>query len=243
MTEEDESKKNGSYKPSDLKVILLGDSAVGKSKLIERFLLNDYIPYQLSTYALTLYRHTCPHPLNPKASPITVEFWDTAGQERFQSMHPSYYHMAHVCILCFDLTRKITYKNLQHWYDELMKYRYKIPVVVVANKVDVEPQRAKKKYGFVERKKRGESEDLPLFFVSASDGTNVVSAFNEAIKRGIKYKESEKEKDFVEEVLNFIAEEEKRPDGIFSKNKEDDEETDDNNIQHNGSQAATLASA
>ncbi|ORX47284.1 P-loop containing nucleoside triphosphate hydrolase protein [Piromyces finnis] len=214
--------KNDNHKPCDLKVILLGDSAVGKSKLIERFLLNDYIPYQLSTYALTLYRHTCPHPLKSKAPPISVEFWDTAGQERFQSMHPSYYHMAHVCILCFDLTRKITYKNLQHWYDELMKYRNNIPVVVIANKVDAEPERAKKRYGFVERKKKGEAEDLPLFFVSASDGTNVVSAFNEAIKRGIKYKESEKNKDFVEEVLNFIEEEEKRPDGIFSKKEDTD---------------------
>jgi len=58
--------------------------------------------------------------------------------------------------------------------------------------------------------------------VSASDGTNVVSAFNEAIKRGIKYKESEKNKDFVEEVLNFIAEEEKRPDGIFNKKDENE---------------------
>jgi Rab-like protein 2 len=66
-------------KPAELKIILLGDSAVGKSKLMERFLLDDFIPHQLSTYALTLYRHTHVHPL---AQPgelrhITVDFWDT----------------------------------------------------------------------------------------------------------------------------------------------------------------------
>ena len=50
-----------------------------------------------------------------------LEFWDTAGQERFASMHPSYYHQAQACILVFDATRKITYKNLTKWYQELRK--------------------------------------------------------------------------------------------------------------------------
>jgi small GTP-binding protein len=105
--------------PADIKIILLGDSAVGKSKLMERFLLDDYIPHQSSTYALTLYRYE--HKTVQK--PVQVDFWDTAGQEQFQSMHPSYYHNAHCCILVFDITRKITYKNLQTWYDELVSHR------------------------------------------------------------------------------------------------------------------------
>lgn len=52
-----------------------------------------------------------------------MDFWDTAGQERFQSMHASYYHGAHACVLVFDVGRKITYKNLDTWYEELVKYR------------------------------------------------------------------------------------------------------------------------
>jgi Rab-like protein 2 len=107
-------------KPADIKIILLGDSAVGKSKLMERFLLNDYVPHQSSTYALTLYRYTYSDEQNKK---VEVDFWDTAGQERFQSMHPSYYHGAHCCILVFDITRKITYKNLETWYNELVTHR------------------------------------------------------------------------------------------------------------------------
>jgi Rab-like protein 2 len=106
--------------PADIKIILLGDSAVGKSKLMERFLLNDYVPHQSSTYALTLYRYTHSDEQNKK---VEVDFWDTAGQERFQSMHPSYYHGAHCCILVFDITRKITYKNLETWYNELVTHR------------------------------------------------------------------------------------------------------------------------
>eukprot|EP00699_Malawimonas_sp_californiana_P000938 EC714601.1.p2 GENE.EC714601.1~~EC714601.1.p2 ORF type:complete len:76 (+),score=20.57 EC714601.1:341-568(+) len=67
------------------------------------------------------------------------DFWDTAGQERVNSMHPSYYHRAHVCILVFDVTRKLTYTNLENWYRELQEYGKGIPVIVVANKIDCTP--------------------------------------------------------------------------------------------------------
>uniref|UniRef100_A0A2K6CSG9 RAB, member of RAS oncogene family like 2B n=1 Tax=Macaca nemestrina TaxID=9545 RepID=A0A2K6CSG9_MACNE len=86
----------GKYDADDnVKIICLGDSAVGKSKLMERFLMDGFQPQQLSTYALTLYKHTTT--VDDKT--ILVDFWDTAGQERFQSMHASYYHKAHACIM------------------------------------------------------------------------------------------------------------------------------------------------
>ena len=53
-------------------------------------------------------------------------------------MHPAYYHMAHACVMCFDVTRKQTYKNLPTWYKELREYRAGIPVVCIANKIDVD---------------------------------------------------------------------------------------------------------
>ncbi|KAJ3109833.1 Rab-like protein 2A [Phlyctochytrium planicorne] len=208
-----------------VRIILLGDSAVGKSKLIERFLMNDYVPHQLSTYALTLYRHRTSHPTKP-GTMINVDFWDTAGQERFQSMHPSYYISAHCCILCFDMTRKITYKNLDIWYEELVSHRgLGIPVVVVANKVDMDPSRAKKSFGFIERRReeRGGGEDsVPFFLCSASDGTNVVAAFREAVKRAVQFKDSgEAGGTFVDDVLRFIEEEKANPRGIFASKEED----------------------
>ena len=67
---------------------------------------------------------------------LCLDFWDTAGQEKFQSMHPSYYHQAHACILVFDATRKNTYKNLSNWYDEMRKYRPSIPCICAVNKID-----------------------------------------------------------------------------------------------------------
>eukprot|EP00698_Gefionella_okellyi_P010369 TRINITY_DN2687_c0_g1_i2.p1 TRINITY_DN2687_c0_g1~~TRINITY_DN2687_c0_g1_i2.p1 ORF type:complete len:209 (-),score=20.17 TRINITY_DN2687_c0_g1_i2:139-765(-) len=128
----------------NIKVILLGDSAVGKSKLVERFMMDAYHPQQLSTYALTLFEHNA----EIDGRKVKVDFWDTAGQERFNSMHPSYYYKAHVCLLVFDVTRKVTYKNLSNWYKELQEYRKGIPVIVVANKIDVDYRVTQKTFNF-----------------------------------------------------------------------------------------------
>ncbi|XP_072452739.1 rab-like protein 2A isoform X3 [Notamacropus eugenii] len=148
----------------NVKIICLGDSAVGKSKLMERFLMDGFRPQQLSTYALTLYKYTT----TVDGKTILVDFWDTAGQERFQSMHASYYHKAHACIMVFDVQRKVTYKNLSTWYSELREFRPEIPCVVVANKIDADANVTQKSFNFARR------FSLPLYFVSAADGTNVV---------------------------------------------------------------------
>ncbi|GMH65300.1 hypothetical protein TrLO_g12540 [Triparma laevis f. longispina] len=180
--------------PNVVKVILLGDSAVGKSKLIERYLMDDYNPRQDSTYALTLFRKTT---TLEDGESITCDFWDTAGQERFNSLHPSYYFGAHICVLVFDVTRKQTYKQLTEWYRELREYCENIPCILVANKIDVDYNVTKKNFKF------GEQHNIPFFFCSAADGTNVVKIFDEAIREGQCYKTSGK-KDFVEECLELF---------------------------------------
>ncbi|XP_033629177.1 rab-like protein 2A [Asterias rubens] len=175
-----------------LKIICLGDSAVGKSKLVERFLMDGYQPQQLSTFALTLFRY------NTKVGgkEVSVDFWDTAGQERFSSMHPSYYHQAHACIMVFDVTRKVTYKNLPQWYKELRNYRPEIPCLLAANKIDVDYKITQKNFNFANK------HNLPFYYVSAADGTNVVKLFREAIKSAASYKENST--DFMDEVMREL---------------------------------------
>lgn len=185
-----------------LKVILLGDSAVGKSKLVERFLMDGYEPRQDSTFALTLYRHET----TVEGKPVSVDFWDTAGQERFSSMHPSYYHAAHACIMCFDITRKGTYTNLSQWWQELQEYRKGIPCIVVANKIDLDMKVTKKSFNFASKR------NLPFYFVSASEGTNVVKVFNEAIKMGHQYQLNPDSDDFLAEIMDLLHEDDPTPD-------------------------------
>ncbi|XP_061493966.1 rab-like protein 2B [Rhineura floridana] len=176
----------------NVKIICLGDSAVGKSKLMERFLLDGFKPHQLSTFALTLYKYTA----TVDGKTILVDFWDTAGQERFQSIHASYYHKAHACIMVFDAQRKVTYKNLSNWYKELREFRPQIPCVVVANKIDADMKVTQKGFNFPRK------FNLPFYFVSAADGTNVVKLFNDAIKLAVAYKQNSE--DFMDEVLKEL---------------------------------------
>ncbi|CAG0884102.1 unnamed protein product [Darwinula stevensoni] len=163
-----------------VKVICLGDSAVGKSKLLERFLVDGYKPQQLSTYALTLYRHR----MTISDESVLVDFWDTAGQERFQSMHASYYHQGHACILVFDATRKITYKNLTTWYKELRHHRPSIPCFCAVNKIDVNEEVTQRSFNFPAK------YDIPIYYVSAANGTNVVKLFTDAVEAAIRYKKN-----------------------------------------------------
>ena len=120
-----------------------------------------------------------------------------AGQERFNSMHPAYYHQAHACILCFDVTRKQTYKNLPTWVKELRDYRSKIPTICIANKVDVDAKVMSKDFAFPKK------HNMKLYFCSAADGTNVVSAFEDAIQSAHEYKNSG-EVDDVDLLLSLV---------------------------------------
>jgi Rab-like protein 2 len=157
---------------ADVKVVLLGDSAVGKTKLVERFLLKEYNPINNSTYALTLYEHV----ENIAGKDILVSLWDTAGQERFEHIHSSFFYGAHAAILVFDATRKETYQHLEEWHSQLIQQRGQIPVIVVVNKVDLAPGMAKKQFQWPA------SKGYPVIGTSAAKGANVVRAFQEAIK-------------------------------------------------------------
>lgn len=184
---------------ADIKIILLGDSAVGKSKLVERYLMDDYVPRQLSTFALTVFRHEAEvKDANGEKKKVKIDFWDTAGQERFNSMHPSYYHRANACILIFDVSRKVTYKNLENWHKELLSYRKYVPVICVANKIDVNMEVTNKQFAFPTKRK------LPFFFCSAADGTNVVDVFESAIAAAYKNKVNPEKQSFVDQCLETL---------------------------------------
>ncbi|XP_029420221.1 rab-like protein 2B isoform X5 [Nannospalax galili] len=111
-------------------------------------------------------------------------------------MHASYYYKAHACIMVFDVQRKITYKNLSTWYAELREFRPEIPCILVANKIDADIQMTQKNFSFAKK------FSLPLYFVSAADGTNVVKLFNDAIRLAVAYKQSSQ--DFMDEVLQEL---------------------------------------
>ncbi|KAJ9461944.1 GTP-binding nuclear protein Ran [Diplonema papillatum] len=181
----------------EVKVILLGDSAVGKSKLVERYLMGKFCPKMQSTHALTWFEHEAELGSGEK---VLVNFWDTAGQERFNSMHDSYYHGAHAAVLVFDVQRKPTYKNLETWLNEMRRMRPEIPVLVAANKIDLDMNVTKKEFNFTKK------HDLKLHYVSAATGVNVVEMFQSAIEAGVAYLRDPDKQDTVQQVLEFLRE-------------------------------------
>ena len=104
-----------------------------------------------------------------------IDIWDTAGQESFNELHPTYYFGAHVCMLVFDVNRKVTYTNLQNWYNEMRTHCEHIPCIVVANKVDLNMNAISRKYKFIDK------IGADLEFVSAASGDNVVAIFEKAL--------------------------------------------------------------
>jgi len=189
---------DNNYEPGDLKIILLGDSAVGKSKLVERYLLNAYSKHTASTYAVNIFSTKYRDEKADKT--YRIDFWDTAGQEQFSNLHPSYYYDAHCCILAFDVTRKVTYKNLEKWYQNCRAgVTRDIPILLIANKIDFDPSCVQKKFQFAAKYK------LPFFYVSAADGTNVVRIFEEAISLAIKTKE-DKSDDIMNDIMALLQE-------------------------------------
>ncbi|XP_053521959.1 rab-like protein 2B [Artibeus jamaicensis] len=123
---------------------------------------------------------------------------------------PQKHGAARLCSLqVFDVQRKVTFRNLGTWYAELRDFRPEIPCVLVANKID-DIKMTQKSFSFARK------FSLPLYFVSAADGTNVVKLFNDAIRLAVSYKQNSR--DFMGEVLQELEnidlepeEEEHRP--------------------------------
>lgn len=130
---------NTQAKISQFKLVLLGESAVGKSSLVLRFVKGQFHDYQESTIGAAFLTQTvC-------LDDITVKFeiWDTAGQERYHSLAPMYYRGAQAAIVVYDLTNKDSFTRAQAWVKELQ--RQASPNIVIAlagNKTDLSNKRA-----------------------------------------------------------------------------------------------------
>lgn len=112
--------------------------------------------------------------------------------------------------MAFDVTRKVTYKNLKRWFQELQEYCEGIPCIVVANRIDIDYKVTQKSFNFASKR------DLPFFFVSASDGTNVVKVFTAAIEAGLQYKQSPAD-EYFRDVLDLLVSPTRADDGEAAK--------------------------
>mmetsp|Transcript_5908 Transcript_5908/g.5295 ORF Transcript_5908/g.5295 Transcript_5908/m.5295 type:complete len:185 (+) Transcript_5908:117-671(+) len=158
-------------KPREVKVVLLGDTGVGKSSLVLRFVTNNFKPYSESTIGASFMSKM----IMVSGKPIKFQIWDTAGQEKYHSLAPMYYRGAAAAIVVYDITRQNTFKTLKNWIDELRTQGPKdIAIAIAGNKADLEDQREVSKAAAISY-----SEEIGAMYLetSAKDDLNVQDIF------------------------------------------------------------------
>lgn len=121
-----------------IKLVLLGDSGVGKSCILLRFVRGQFDPSSKVTVGASFLSQT----INLQDSTIKFEIWDTAGQERYSSLAPLYYRGASAAVVVYDITNPETFLKAQFWVKELQKHgNPDIVMALVGNKADLESER------------------------------------------------------------------------------------------------------
>ncbi|KAL4619797.1 ras-related protein RABA1b-like [Castanea sativa] len=157
------------------KVVLIGDSGVGKSNLLSRFTKNEFNLESKSTIGVEFATRT----LNVDTKVIKAQIWDTAGQERYRAITSAYYRGAVGALLVYDITRHATFENVDRWLKELRGHTdSNIVVMLVGNKSDLRHLVA---VSTEEGKSYAEKESLYFMETSALEAVNVENAFAEVL--------------------------------------------------------------
>ncbi|KAL6338748.1 hypothetical protein AAG906_023897 [Vitis piasezkii] len=153
------------------KVVLIGDSAVGKSQILARFARNEFSLDSKATIGVEFQTRT----LVIQHKSVKAQIWDTAGQERYRAVTSAYYRGAVGAMLVYDITKRQSFDHIPRWLEELRGHADKnIVIILIGNKTDLEEQRA---VPTEDAKEFAEKEGLFFLETSALEATNVENAF------------------------------------------------------------------
>ena len=175
-----------------LKLVLLGDSGVGKTNLISRYISNSFDENTRATIGVEFF---CKNFRINKKRTIKVEIWDTAGQERYKAITSVYYKGAKGAFIVYDITLRKTFENIDKWIGEIKERTTDdVKLIIIGNKTDLNNEREVKSE---EALIKYQDMDIPLIETSALEDTNVNEAFINLIKivyKDIARKEIEEKK-------------------------------------------------
>ncbi|XP_037072141.1 ras-related protein Rab-1A-like isoform X2 [Pollicipes pollicipes] len=153
------------------KLLLIGDSGVGKSCLLLRFADDTYTESFISTIGVDFKIRT----IELDGKTIKLQIWDTAGQERFRTITAAYYRGAHGIIVVYDCTDQDSFANVKQWLKEIDHYATdNVNKLLVGNKCDLT---TKKVVDFATAKAYADQLGVPFLETSAKSSTNVEQAF------------------------------------------------------------------
>ena len=159
------------------KLVLLGDTSVGKSCIVWRLVRDEFYDFQEPTIGSAFTTQT----ISTKEKTVKFEIWDTAGQERYRSLAPMYYRGARVAIVVYDITNKDSLQGAKAWIRELkMKGPPDIIIALVGNKIDKEQDR---KITYEETREYAEENELLFLETSAKKAINIQELFIEIAKK------------------------------------------------------------
>ena len=158
-----------------LKLLILGDSAVGKTSMLLKYTDNFFPESHLSTIGIEFKIKE----IKFNDFLVHLKIWDTAGQERFRAITKSYFRGSNGVIFMYDITKKETFKNVKDWIKDSENNNFGFEKILVGNKIDLEQIRE------VELKDVEEwagQKNINVLEISAKNGTNVEKCFNELIR-------------------------------------------------------------
>uniref|UniRef100_A0AAX7VD42 small monomeric GTPase n=1 Tax=Astatotilapia calliptera TaxID=8154 RepID=A0AAX7VD42_ASTCA len=154
-----------------IKLVLIGDSGVGKSNLLSRFTRNEFNLESKSTIGVEFATRS----IQVEGKTVKAQIWDTAGQERYRAITSAYYRGAVGALLVYDIAKHLTYENAERWLKELQDHAdSNIVIMLVGNKSDLRHLRA---VPTDEAKAFAEKHGLSFLETSALDSSNVELAF------------------------------------------------------------------
>ncbi|KAI8587890.1 ras family-domain-containing protein [Geranomyces variabilis] len=177
-TTADASSAAAALKPIQVKLVLLGEAAVGKSSLVLRFVNNEFQENKEPTIGAAFLTQKCK--LDDKI--IKFEIWDTAGQERFHSLAPMYYRNAQAAVVVYDITKPASLDKAKSWVKELQRQANpNIVIALVGNKLDL----AATSRAVPAEEASAYATEAGLLFAEASakTGDNVMDVFTEIAKK------------------------------------------------------------
>ncbi|XP_076283568.1 ras-related protein Rab-37 isoform X2 [Lasioglossum baleicum] len=186
------------------KVILLGDSGVGKTCLLTRFRDGRFLSGNYITTVGIDFRNKV---VVVDDTSIKLQIWDTAGQERFRSVTHAYYRDAHALLLLYDVTNKTSYDNIRAWLSEIREHANEdVVIMLLGNKSDCGTERVVKRE---DGERLAQEYKVPFMETSAKTGLNVELAFL-AVARDLKAKKSDDPDDTKFNVQDYVRRQSQR---------------------------------
>jgi small GTP-binding protein len=157
-----------------VKLLLLGDSSVGKTSIIIKYISNKFMDTNIATLGVDYMDKTVDYN-NLK---VFLQIWDTSGEEKFRSITRNFYRNADGLLVVFDLTCKESFNHVKNWINEAKEHKNDIKTILVGNKLDLEDEREVDKETAL---KFAEKNNLKYLETSAKNGKNINNSFKEMI--------------------------------------------------------------